>query len=90
MLVLGDSVIRHRVNGQTVFEYTKPHIGGGNVSDYNPDVKVDGKPLKDGYISLQSESHPIEFRTVKLFDLEKYMGKPDKLQNMIERLQKHD
>jgi len=90
MLVLGDSVIKHRVNGQTVLEFTKPQIGGGNVSNHNPAVKIDGKPLKEGYISLQSESHPVEFRTVKLFNLQKYMNKPEKLQSMIERLQKQE
>lgn len=88
MLVLGDSIIRHSVNGETVLEYTKPQVGGGNVSNHNPAAKVDGTPLKDGYISLQSESHPVEFRTVKLFNLQKYMDKPEKLQSIIEQLQK--
>jgi hypothetical protein len=32
-------------------------------------VKKDGTLLKEGYISLQSESHPIEFRKVELLDL---------------------
>jgi hypothetical protein len=90
MLVLGDSVIKHRINGQTVLEYTKTQIGGGNVSDHIPAVKIDGQPLKEGYISLQSESHPVEFRTVKLFNLQKYMDKPEKLQSMIEQLEKQE
>jgi len=32
-------------------------------------VKQDGKPLTGGYISLQSESHPVEFRKVELLNL---------------------
>ncbi len=88
MLVLGDSVIKHRVDGKTVLEYTRPQIGGGNVEHYDPAVKIDGKPLKEGYISLQSESHPVEFKTVKLFNLEKYLKDPEKLQKTIELLQK--
>ena len=69
MLVLGDSLIRHMVNGDTVLEYTKPQIGGGVVHNFDPAVKIDGTPLTEGYISLQSESHPIEFRKVELLEL---------------------
>jgi hypothetical protein len=32
-------------------------------------VKVDGKMLESGWISLQSESHPVEFRKVELLNL---------------------
>ena len=71
VLVLGDSVIKQIVNGDTVLIYQKPQIGGGNVSNYDPAVKKDGQLLKSGYISLQSESHPIEFRKVEIIDLEK-------------------
>ena len=69
VLVLGDSLIRHIVNGDTVLEYTKPQIGGGVVSGFDPAVKQDGKPLTEGYIALQSESHPVEFRKVELLEL---------------------
>lgn len=68
--VLGDSTIKHRVAGETVLSYEKPQIGGGVVSRYDPKVKRDGMLLKEGYISLQSESHPIEFRKVELLNLE--------------------
>jgi 3-keto-disaccharide hydrolase len=67
--VLGDTEIRHIVEGQTVLSYQKPQIGGGNVSNFDPEVKKDGMLLKEGYISLQSESHPIEFRKVELLNL---------------------
>lgn len=69
MLVLGDSLIRHMVNGDTVLEYTKPQIGSGVVHNFDSAVKLDGTPLTEGYISLQSESHPIEFRKVELLEL---------------------
>src|SRR3546814_20974342 len=62
LLVLGDSLITHIVDGDTVLRYSKPQIGGGNVNDYDPAVKQDGKPLTGGYIALQSESHPWEIR----------------------------
>jgi len=67
--VHGGELIRHVVNGETVLEYQKPQIGGGNVSNFDPKVKRDGEILTKGTISLQSESHPIEFRKVELLRL---------------------
>jgi hypothetical protein len=68
-LVLGDSLIRHVVNDETVLEYTKPEIGGGNVDHYDPRIKIDGTRLTEGFISLQSESAPIDFKKVELLEL---------------------
>lgn len=67
--VLGDSVIEHIVEGETVLRYEKPQIGGGAVNHFDESVKQDGALLKEGYIALQSESHPIEFRKVELLNL---------------------
>lgn len=71
VLVLGDSIIKHIVNGDTVLVYEKPQIGGGAVSNFDPAVKKDGQLLNSGYIALQSESHPVEFRKVEIIDLKK-------------------
>ncbi len=68
-LVLGDSLIRHSVEGEVVLEYTHLEIGGGQVNNFDPKIKVDGTPLKEGFISLQAESHPVEFRKVELLNL---------------------
>ncbi len=68
-LVLGDSLIQHLVEDEVVMEYTKPHIGGGVVSHYDSQIKVDGTRLLDGFIAMQSESHPVEFRKVELLEL---------------------
>ena len=75
VLVLGDSIIKHIVNGDTVLSYSKPQIGGGVVNNYDSAYKKDGQLLSSGYISLQSESHPIEFRKVEIINLEKYYRK---------------
>jgi hypothetical protein len=61
-MVLGSESIKHMINGQIVLAYEKPQIGGGNVSNFDPGVKQDGKLLSEGYLALQSESHPTEFR----------------------------
>lgn len=73
--VLGDTSVRHMIDGKTVLEYQQPQIGGGNVAGFDPAVKKDGTLLSEGYISLQSESHPIEFRKVELLNLAGCMDK---------------
>jgi hypothetical protein len=70
VLVLGDSLIRHYVNGQEVMAYQKPQVGGGNVNDQQTIFGKPGQMLTGGTISLQSESHPVEFRKVELLNLE--------------------
>jgi Domain of Unknown Function (DUF1080) len=70
VLVHGDELIRHMVDGQTVLEYSKPQIGGGNVSPVDPAIKIDGTPMTGGYISIQAETAPIDFRKVELVNLE--------------------
>ncbi len=70
VIVLGDSLIQHFANGEKVLEYNKPQMGGGNVSGQEPGIFMDGKPLTRGTISLQSESHPVEFRKVEILNLE--------------------
>lgn len=74
MVVLGDSLITHKVDGKVVLEYTLPQIGGGVVTNYDSTNKPEGKLLSDGYISLQSESFPIDFRNIELLDLEGCMN----------------
>lgn len=70
VVVHGDGMIRHTIDGETVMSYEMPQIGGGSVSNHDPQVKRDGMLLKEGSISLQSESHPIDFRKVEILSLE--------------------
>jgi len=70
LLVLGDSLMQHISEGKVVFQYSKPQIGGGAVSNYDQAIKINGQAINGGYISLQSESHPIHFRKVELLNLE--------------------
>ena len=66
LIVLGDSLITHIINGDTVLQYSKPQIGGGVVKGFEPALKQDGKALRSGYIALQSEGQEIDFRNIKL------------------------
>ncbi|NNK87332.1 MAG: DUF1080 domain-containing protein [Flavobacteriaceae bacterium] len=65
VLVLNDSLIRHYINGKEVISYSNPIIGG----EYNTLEDRAGEALTSGYISLQSESHPIEFRNIRLMEI---------------------
>lgn len=61
MEVRNDSVIKHFINGELVLTYTKPIIDGSVDYEETFWKSKNGTPLKKGYISLQSESHPVEF-----------------------------
>ncbi|MGF7215116.1 hypothetical protein GGR92_001256 [Spirosoma lacussanchae] len=79
-IVLGDSVIHHLVDGDTVLTYQRPRVSSYFISD-EYDWKAAGiqnvdywasranKPLGEGYIALQAESHPIDFRSVEILEL---------------------
>ena len=69
LIVRGHGKIEHVIDGQTVLEYSRPIVGGGMVNGHDPARKQDGTRLNSGYISLQSESHPIQFRQVLIREL---------------------
>jgi hypothetical protein len=71
IIVLGDSLITHIINGETVLQYSKPQIGGDVVNRFDPAIKQDGKLLKSGFIALQSEGQPVDFRNIEIKDLSK-------------------
>lgn len=68
-LVLGGERIVHFIDGEPVLEYGGIVFGGGVVSGHRPEMKRDGEPLEEGYIALQSEGHPVQFRRVELLNL---------------------
>lgn len=70
LIVYRDSLIKHVINGDTVLQYSRPQIGGGVVTGFDPAVMDKGKSLNRGYIALQSEGHGIEFRNIKIRELD--------------------
>jgi 3-keto-disaccharide hydrolase len=74
--VLGSERVTHFVEGAPVITYTKPQLGG--------DVKTaqfanrSGELLSDGYIAIQAESAPTEFRKIELLNLVGCMNKKAK------------
>jgi hypothetical protein len=68
--VHGNKVIRHIVEGKTVLEYSKPQLDPRDplvAEHFQPGNDV---MLSGGSISLQAESHPVEFRKVELLRLD--------------------
>ncbi|MBY0457194.1 MAG: DUF1080 domain-containing protein [Gemmataceae bacterium] len=69
--VNGSGTIKHFVEGELVLEYEKPQLDPKDA-DAKPLIKDEKNLLlEEGYISLQSESHPVEFRKVEIKVLKK-------------------
>lgn len=66
----GNGKITHFVNGKKVIEYERPQLDPNDASAKR--LLQDGheKMLSGGSISLQAESHPVEFRKVEIMPLD--------------------
>ena len=69
LTVQADTGVSHLVKGKKVLEYEHLTVGGGSVDGFDDAMKLDGQLLTHGYIALQSESHPIQFRRVLIRQL---------------------
>ena len=84
VVVLGGESIAHLIENDTVLKYQLPQIGGGFtnpkmgeedwisrgvVESKDAWIAQAGEILTKGYISLQAESHPIDFKNIQLLDL---------------------
>lgn len=68
--VRGNRLVKHIIDGETVLQYNKPQL---DQRDAHAKELADQKGtlmLSSGSISLQSESHPIQFRKVELMKLQ--------------------
>ncbi|MCA9150708.1 MAG: DUF1080 domain-containing protein [Planctomycetales bacterium] len=63
--VRGNRLIEHVIDGQTVLAYTQPQLDPSDA-EAKLLLATQDKLLSGGTISLQSESHPVEFRKVEL------------------------
>jgi hypothetical protein len=68
--VHGNGVIKHYINGQLVLEYEQPQYDEKDA-DARKLIKDGNVMLSEGYISLQAESHPVEFRKIEILPLER-------------------
>ncbi|MBS0010329.1 MAG: DUF1080 domain-containing protein, partial [Bacteroidales bacterium] len=67
VIVYADSLIHHLVEGDTVITYYQPQIDGSDLPEGFP--LPDGALLDGGYISLQAESHPVEFKDIEILKI---------------------
>jgi hypothetical protein len=68
--VRGNEVIRHVIDGVEVLSYNQPQLDDRDAHARELAELNGGLQLSGGTISLQSESHPVEFRRVDLLPLE--------------------
>ena len=74
--VRGNDVIRHRVEGETVFEYSKPQLDERDRLSKALIPESGDLQLSGGTISLQAESHGCEFRNIYIRELAPATGNP--------------
>lgn len=63
--VRGNNEIKHFVNGELVLTYEKAQYDTSDKQARSL-MKEDNPLIAEGYISLQAESHPVEFRKVEI------------------------
>jgi hypothetical protein len=64
--VCGGRSVRHFLDGQVVMSYTEPQLDESDAHAKTLADRAGTTALTRGTISLQSESHPVEFRKVEL------------------------
>lgn len=70
--VHGGGKVQHRINGDVVLEYEQPQLDPKDADGAKLIKDRGGKLLLEGgYIALQAESHPVEFRKVEIKVLKK-------------------
>jgi len=67
--VHGSEKVIHKINGQVVMEYGKPQYD--DTDAFARELMEKGHPqiISEGYIALQAEGHPVEFRNIELMKL---------------------
>jgi hypothetical protein len=66
--VHGNGIIKHIIDGQVVLQYEKPQYDPTDAEAQKL-IKDDNLMISEGYISLQAESHPVQFRKVEILPL---------------------
>jgi hypothetical protein len=69
--VHGDGVIRHVIHDTIVLQYAEPQLDPRDAEAKKLLESGADKMLGEGYISLQAESHPCEFRKIEILPLER-------------------
>ena len=62
IVVNGNEAFEHRINNEIVMTYSSPQLSA-DTANAKSNTQL---ALRQGFIALQSESHPIDFRRVAL------------------------
>jgi hypothetical protein len=68
--VHGNRLIEHRIDGEVVLAYSEPQLDPGDADARRLLEAEQDRMLHGGSISLQAESHPLQFRKVELLPLQ--------------------
>lgn len=83
-VVLGGDAMYFIVEADTVLQFQHPQVGGGFITDQDGQsdwesfgvvrdkemwLSKSGEVLTSGYIALQAESHPIDFKNIEILNL---------------------
>ncbi len=64
---ISNGKITHYVNGEQIIQFKNPHYD--STHSIGKSFIIEGNDLvKDGYISLQSNSHPMDFRRIEIME----------------------
>jgi len=66
--VLGNKVVKYMLDGQLIVEFNNPQLDEENENAQKL-IKDGNVMLHEGYIALQAESHPVQFRKIEILDL---------------------
>ena len=66
----GTAIPSNTIPGATLTAPINPYTGSAAVAPFDPKVKVDGTPMTGGFISIQAETAPIDFRKIELLNLQ--------------------
>jgi hypothetical protein len=67
--VHGNRLIRHLINGEVVMEYSEPQLDDSDADAKKLLAAGADRTVGVGYISIQAESHPTQFRKIELLPL---------------------
>lgn len=68
-VIVNNGDIAHYIDGEAVITYSNPTVGGEFLDQTSKEIQnKEGAPLTSGFISLQSEGHPVEFRAIEILE----------------------
>ncbi|MFY0688634.1 MAG: DUF1080 domain-containing protein [Cyclobacteriaceae bacterium] len=68
--VHGSKKIIHKINDQMVMTYSEPQYDDTDKFALELMKKGHSRIISEGYIALQAEGHPVEFRNIELMKLD--------------------